>query len=563
MSNRDVNAPGQGLVVALIAMAAFVLAGFEARAAEIKGTVRAVTGETVTVAVEGDVVPGPGDKVEIFFTLPGGDDEVSVGHGKVSAVNPDSIEVKIDAATGTVERNHHARITSANPQKRIPQPQTTSSPGVPANGTVPAQTAAGRDPSFVFLEMNRVFRDHPKTKMAEAKINDAKNLAKKEYDARRARKESEAQLAVWRSARERELEIEAQAMRREIVQDMTAVIERMTAGSAGLVLDTSGMSLNGVPVVLSSPSGADVTARIAPAFASEQPGRLDGVRGLKVGLVDMSDVFKNFNKTKEAEAKINADRNAAKIDYDKRAESYTKERAKVDSLSAAARNKQTAKLQKMEREINDFRTSKEKQLQEEAMKMREGIVTEITNALKATLVTGPSDLILDKSGRSENGAPLILWSSGIPDLSQDLVGALNNPAANSKTSSAPPQSASTAGLRVGRVDMKRACIAMPETRQAEKEIEELRSKAKIELATADASAREAREKELQAIAQSRREMITQKVIIALGPPAEAGGFNLIFDSSGLTLNRIPLLVSTHDVPDLTDQLLAKLAATAP
>jgi hypothetical protein len=92
-------------------------AAFSASAVEIKGTVGSATAATATISIEGDLAPNIGDPVEIFFKMPGVDEEISVGNGKVTAVNADAVEVKIDEATGTVSKDQLAKITSANPQK--------------------------------------------------------------------------------------------------------------------------------------------------------------------------------------------------------------------------------------------------------------------------------------------------------------------------------------------------------------------------------------------------------------------------------------------------------------
>ena len=43
---------------------------------------------------------------------------------------------------------------------------------------------------------------------------------------------------------------------------------------------------------------------------------------MKIGTVDMQRAFKDYNKTKEAEGKINDAKNAARKEYDDRAEDY-------------------------------------------------------------------------------------------------------------------------------------------------------------------------------------------------------------------------------------------------
>src|SRR5215831_20039887 len=54
---------------------------------------------------------------------------------------------------------------------------------------------------------------------------------------------------------------------------------------------------------------------------------------LKIGTVDMQRAFKEYNKTKEAEAKINEAKNAARKEYDDRAEDYKKALDEINNLN--------------------------------------------------------------------------------------------------------------------------------------------------------------------------------------------------------------------------------------
>src|SRR5882724_7058009 len=107
---------------------------------------------------------------------------------------------------------------------------------------------------------------------------------------------------------------------------------------------------------------------------------------LKIGTVDMQRAFKEYTKTKEAEAKINDAKNAARKEYDDRAEDYKKALDEINNLnkqleSPALSEDKIAKIKNMEREISDFRQTRERQLQEQLMRMREGIVKEITDVV--------------------------------------------------------------------------------------------------------------------------------------------------------------------------------------
>jgi len=181
---------------------------------------------------------------------------------------------------------------------------------------------------------------------------------------------------------------------------------------------------------------------------------------LKVGTVDMNRAFKEYNKTKDAEAKINDAKNQAKKEYDDRADAYKKALDEINNLNkqldspalSAEKKAQTAKdrdekianIKNMEREINEFRQTRERQLQEQAMRMREGIVKEITDVVNEKVKTNALDLVFDKSGMSLNGVPLLMYSKENVDFTNDVVAVLNKPGRVSaiSTATSPPASAS-------------------------------------------------------------------------------------------------------------------------
>ena len=102
----------------------------------------------------------------------------------------------------------------------------------------------------------------------------------------------------------------------------------------------------------------------------------------------------------------------------------------------------------MEREINEFRQTRERQLQEQALRMREGIVKEITDVVMDKVKTNSLDLVFDKSGMSLNGVPLVMYSRDNYDFTNDVVTVLNKPGrattSTEKTSALPAMPATTA-----------------------------------------------------------------------------------------------------------------------
>jgi outer membrane protein len=176
---------------------------------------------------------------------------------------------------------------------------------------------------------------------------------------------------------------------------------------------------------------------------------------MKIGTVDMQRAFKEYNKTKEAEVKINDAKNSAKKEYDDRAESYKKALDEINNLNkqlespalSADKKTQTAKerddkianIKNMEREISDFRQTRERQLQEQLMRVREGIVKEITDVVMEKVKANHFDLVLDKSGLSINGVPFLLYAPDNVDFTNDIIAVLNKPGrAASSTARANP-----------------------------------------------------------------------------------------------------------------------------
>jgi outer membrane protein len=180
---------------------------------------------------------------------------------------------------------------------------------------------------------------------------------------------------------------------------------------------------------------------------------------VKIGTVDMNRAFKEYNKTKDAETKINEAKNAAKKEFDDRADSYKKALDEINNLNkqldssalsadaktklAKDRDDKIANIKNMEREINDFRQTRERQLQEQALRMREGIVKEITDVVMEKVKTNSLDFVFDKSGMSLNGVPLLMYAKENVDFTSDIIAVLNKPG-RSTTSAASEKPAPAA-----------------------------------------------------------------------------------------------------------------------
>jgi len=181
--------------------------------------------------------------------------------------------------------------------------------------------------------------------------------------------------------------------------------------------------------------------------------------GLKIGTVDMQRAFKEYGKTRDAEAKINDAKNAAKKEYDDRADSYKKALDEINNLNkqldapalsadaksqkARERDDKIANIKNMEREITEFRQTRERQLQEQAIRMREGIVKEITDVVMDKVKANNMDLVFDKSGMSLNGVPVLMYARENTDFTSDVIAELNKPGRGGTSAAERPATASS------------------------------------------------------------------------------------------------------------------------
>jgi Skp family chaperone for outer membrane proteins len=460
----------------------------------------------------------------------------------------------------------------------------------PANSTA---ATAGRDPSFAFVNFDQLYQGVGQAKDAEAKLEQEKAATEKEYKSRivdyqkqqaelpglnqrlaamkaddPAREElvrqrdsitsalqtKEREINEFRIQREREVQGKSASLRDPVLADVRGAMSRV-GKNVNLLFDTSGRSLSGIPFIVVHPISGDITQRLSPALQGKDPASLNSMRGLKVATVDMNKVFTQLKRTKDAETKLNASRVAAQQENERRVNAIKEERAKADTLSGPEKEKQASKARMLESELNDFRVKKSAELNQEMVNAGQPILAEMATAL-GKIAGDKAALVFDSTGMSTAGVPLLLWSKDLPDFSADLTALLNGDAKAGKT-----EGVASASLRFGLLDLERVYNALPDAKQAETEINEAMQRASAELANADATARAEKQQQLQNLARSKRQAALNKLTGALNSVATAGQFNAVFDTSGKTQSNTPPVVAASDVPDLTEQVIAKFSGS--
>jgi len=152
-----------------------------------------------------------------------------------------------------------------------------------------------------------------------------------------------------------------------------------------------------------APSGntaelTDSTRVVEPAPAGTPGPRLTGKS--RMAVIDMKRLFQAHPKTKPYEEQVNAKRQAA--------------REELERLTASGDADA----------IRRFRETKEKEVGDEANRLRKEIADEIQQQVLAIVEKRDLGVVFDLSGQTLNGAPLVLNAAGLLDLTDEVAKAL-------------------------------------------------------------------------------------------------------------------------------------------
>ncbi len=162
---------------------------------------------------------------------------------------------------------------------------------------------------------------------------------------------------------------------------------------------------------------------------------------MKVGIVDMNKVFTSYHKTKEAEARLNDARAQAKTDLDSRLETLKADMEAINKLEADTkkpeltadkrdaaikqRDEKINQVRNLDREIGEFRQTRERQLQEQFMRMRGDIVQDIMKVVDTKVKADGYDLVFDSSGLGVSQVKVVLYAAPSMDFSDGIITELN------------------------------------------------------------------------------------------------------------------------------------------
>ena len=163
---------------------------------------------------------------------------------------------------------------------------------------------------------------------------------------------------------------------------------------------------------------------------------------MRIGIIDMTRVFAEYHKTKDAEDKLNNDKVAIKKEMDERSTRAKELIAKYETLVSQIRDpgisdelrgvhqkKATtlaAEIRSLERERSEFIERRQKQLFEQLERARKAILEEIVKVVSEYAKVENYDLVFDKSGLSPRSIPFLLHSKEGIDFSEQIIAKLNH-----------------------------------------------------------------------------------------------------------------------------------------
>lgn len=161
----------------------------------------------------------------------------------------------------------------------------------------------------------------------------------------------------------------------------------------------------------------------------------------RLAVVNLKTVFDGYWKTKQSDGTIKERQNDFEKERKRMVEDYQKSTEEYRKLSEAAadmavsgderdKRKKTAdskllEVREIEQNIRQYDSNFRTQITDQIKRMRENILREIREVVSAKAKAGSYNLILDTAAESANQTPIVVYASGLPDLTEEILTELN------------------------------------------------------------------------------------------------------------------------------------------
>jgi outer membrane protein len=161
----------------------------------------------------------------------------------------------------------------------------------------------------------------------------------------------------------------------------------------------------------------------------------------KIAILDLKKIFDGYYKTKQADTQLKERAtDSEKLlkgmidDYQKANEEYKKliDSANDQAVSVDERDKRKKsaeskllEIQQIEKDVTAFRRTTQNTLEEHKRRMRDKILGEIREVIDVKAKSGNYALVLDTAAESINQTPIVLYTNGANDLTEEILTQIN------------------------------------------------------------------------------------------------------------------------------------------
>jgi outer membrane protein len=161
----------------------------------------------------------------------------------------------------------------------------------------------------------------------------------------------------------------------------------------------------------------------------------------KLAVINLKTVFDGYWKTKQADVQLKerqGDLEKARKglieDYQKATEDYKKLLDSANDQAVSTDEKEKRKkssesklleIRELEQNIQSFDRQMGEQLRTQTKRMRDNILREIREIVDKKAKSGSYNLVMDSAAESVNQTPIVLFTSGAPDLTEEVLNQLN------------------------------------------------------------------------------------------------------------------------------------------
>lgn len=141
---------------------------------------------------------------------------------------------------------------------------------------------------------------------------------------------------------------------------------------------------------------------------------------LKIAFIDMNRLFTSFHETKAAEEKLNDARAEAKSELDRKLARLQEMMNEINSRSRTD-DRLVQQARDLDKQIADFRSKREKVLQDQFTEMRKAIIDKLNVVVRKVAEEHELNVIYDRSGMSMGQVPVIIYTKGVFDITDACI----------------------------------------------------------------------------------------------------------------------------------------------